>query len=111
MNPLWPEVGRAFGLRGHRVFTAILLPAITSAVVVGLRLGVGRAVTNMIVAEFFTSLTGLGGLIISQGNLFRTSKMFVGIVVVMAIGLLLTLLVGALERRVARWRDTERAAR
>jgi ABC-type nitrate/sulfonate/bicarbonate transport system permease component len=111
VNRLWVEVGRSFGLSERQIFGKIVLPAVASHVVVGLRLGVGRAVTNMIVAEFFTSLTGLGGLIISQGNLFRTSKMFVGIVTLMLIGVTLTALVGEIERRVAVWRETERAAR
>jgi NitT/TauT family transport system permease protein len=111
VNPLQLEVGRAFGLSERQIFAKIVLPAVTSHIVSGLRLGVGRAITNVIVAEFLTLLSGLGGLILAEANVFHTSRMFAGVFVLMVLGVALTSLVGWFEGRVASWRDTERAVR
>jgi NitT/TauT family transport system permease protein len=111
VNGQLTEVGQAFCLSQRQLFVKIFLPAVTSHIAAGLRLGVGRAVTNTIIAEYFFALTGIGGLIITEANMFRTSKMFVGMVVLIVLGVSLTALVSALERKVAGWRETERAAR
>jgi len=65
----------------------------------------------MIVAEFLTVLSGLGGLILAEANVFHTSRMFAGVFVLMTLGVTLTSLIAWLESRVAGWRETERAGR
>jgi NitT/TauT family transport system permease protein len=74
----------------------------------GIRLAVGLGIIGMIVAEFFTAIAGLGGMIVQYGNNFQTARMFVPIIIVGALGIVLTQLVGALERRLAYWRRSER---
>jgi NitT/TauT family transport system permease protein len=70
----------------------------------GLRLGVGRAIIGMVVAEFFTAITGLGALIVKYGNQYDTASMFVPIFVLMLLGILLTSLVRRAEDSFAPWR-------
>ena len=48
-------------------------------------------------------MSGLGAIVIQAGNSFKTADMFVPIIVVMALGIGLTALVGVLERKVAPW--------
>ena len=62
-----------------------------------------RAVVAMVIAEFFTSISGLGAIIITSANNFDTATMFVpvGLLMMMAIGL--NYLIGAIERWVAPW--------
>jgi NitT/TauT family transport system permease protein len=74
----------------------------------GVRLAVGLAIIGMIVAEFFTAINGLGGLIINYANSFATAKLFVPIIVIAIVGVVLTELVMWLERRLSRWRQLER---
>jgi NitT/TauT family transport system permease protein len=69
----------------------------------GLRLAVGRAVVAMIVAEFFTSIGGLGGIIINSANNFDTATMFVPVIVIVLLAIGLTWVIGIVERRVAPW--------
>ena len=69
----------------------------------GIRLAVGRAVVAMIIAEFFTAISGLGAIIINSANNFDTARMFVPVVVLMVLATLLNALIGAIERRVAPW--------
>jgi NitT/TauT family transport system permease protein len=62
----------------------------------------------MVVAEFFTALTGLGALIVKYGNQFDTASMFVPILVLMLLGILLTAGIRRMEARIAPWKETER---
>ena len=39
----------------------------------GIRLAVGRAVVGMVIAEFFTAISGLGAIIINSANNFDTA--------------------------------------
>ena len=66
------------------------------------------AIIGMIVAEFFTAINGLGGLIVAYSNTFATAKLFVPIIVLGLFGVGLTELVARLERRLSRWRISER---
>jgi NitT/TauT family transport system permease protein len=75
----------------------------------GIRLGVGRAVVGMVVAEMFTAVAGLGGAIIRYSNNFSTDRLFVIIVILSALGVGLTESLKLLEKRLARWKVSERA--
>lgn len=99
------EVARAFVASERAIFTKIIIPSTVPYIVAGLRLGIGRAVVGMVVAEFFTAMSGLGYMIIQYGNLFRTDAMFVPIIILMVLGVGLTSLLKLLERKVAPWRE------
>jgi ABC-type nitrate/sulfonate/bicarbonate transport system permease component len=57
----------------------------------------------MVIAEFFTSISGLGAIIINSANNFDTATMFVPIIVLMVLAVGLNALIGFVERRVAPW--------
>ena len=97
------EVARAFNTSERRLWTDVIIPSATPYVLAGVRLGIGRGLIGMVVAEFFVGLVGLGYLIISYENVFRVDRMFVPVIVVAAMGILLMGLVQWLEGRVAPW--------
>ena len=99
------EVGKAFVAPGRAILARIVLPAVLPYIMAGIRLAIGKAVIAMIVAEFLTSISGLGGLIYSSAQSFQTAEMFVPIIVVMVFAVALTSFVGWLERRIAPWQD------
>jgi ABC-type nitrate/sulfonate/bicarbonate transport system permease component len=103
------DVVRAFGATDGQVMTKVVLPAAVPFIMAGMRLAVGRAVIGIVVAEFFTAVSGLGGLIIIFSNSFATAKLFVPVITLVALGLLLTAAARALEARFATWKETERA--
>jgi NitT/TauT family transport system permease protein len=72
--------------------------------VAGLRVGLGRALVGVVVAEMFTALSGLGYLIVLYGNTFRMAELFVPILVLAALSIALTRAIHRLERRLAPWR-------
>jgi len=103
------DVVRAFGASERQVMTKVVLPAAVPFIMAGLRLAVGRAVIGIVVAEFFTAVSGLGGLIIVFSNSFATAKLFVPVITLVVLGLVLTAAARALEARFATWKETERA--
>jgi NitT/TauT family transport system permease protein len=105
------DVAVAFAASERQIFGKIILPAALPYIMTGIRIGIGRAIIGMVVAEFFTALTGLGALITKYGNIFKTDKMLVPVLVLMLMGIALTALAGYAERRIAPWKETERATR
>ena len=103
------EIGAAFGANERQIFWKVVLPAALPFIMTGLRLAVGRAILAMIVAEFFTSIVGLGGMIVKYGNFFETAKMFVPIIVVSLLGVGFVEVTKYIERKLAPWKETERA--
>lgn len=101
------DVGSAFAANERQVFLKIILPAVVPYVMTGLRLGVGRAIIGMVAAEFFTAITGLGGVIVKYGNQYDTASMFVPILILMLLGMTLTSLVRRLEAVFRPWRQND----
>jgi ABC-type nitrate/sulfonate/bicarbonate transport system permease component len=101
------DVGSAFAANEHEIFRKIILPAALPYMMTGLRLGIGRAIIGMVVAEFFTAISGLGALIVKYGNQYDTASMFVPILLLMVLGILLTSAVRYAESTIAPWRHTE----
>ena len=103
------EVALAEGANERQIFGKIIVPAALPFIMTGIRLAMGRAVVAMVVAEMFTSATGLGGSIVRYGAAFATDKFFVIIIALALLGVGLTELVRGLERRLTPWKQTERA--
>jgi ABC-type nitrate/sulfonate/bicarbonate transport system permease component len=102
------EIGRAYGATELQIFAKIILPASVPYIMAGIRLAVGMAIIGIIVAEFFTAITGLGGEIVLYANNFATAKLFVPIIVIGALGIGLSELVAHVERKLSGWRLSER---
>lgn len=98
------EVTRSFCSPERRVWRDLLIPASLPYVFTGVKLAIGRGLVGVIVAEFFTAISGLGNLIVTNANTFQTARMFVPIVVLSLIGVILTGLLGLLERQLTPWR-------
>lgn len=97
------EVGKSFVAPDIVILRRIILPATLPYIMAGIRLAVGRAVVAMVIAEFFTTISGLGAVIINSANNFDTATMFVPIIVLMVMAIGLNSLIGFVERKVAPW--------
>lgn len=97
------EVAHAFRSNERQLWGDVILPAALPYIAAGVRLALGRALVGMVVAEFFTSITGIGYLIVRYSNSFQPDYLLVPIVVVMALGILLSAITRAVEGRVAPW--------
>ncbi len=97
------EVGQSFCASQTQLFREIILPAALPYVAAGLRIGFGRAIVGVIVAEFFLEIVGLGGLIVTYGDTFSTDKMIAVILVVSLVGVALTRLIQYVEEKAIWW--------
>ena len=103
VDPRLLEVGRAFRCSERQLWSNIVLPAALPFIVTGLRLAVGRGLIGMVLADLYTAISGIGYLIVRSASTYRVDKMFVPIVVLGLLGITLTALLRAAERRVAPW--------
>lgn len=97
------EVGKSFVAPDIVILRRIILPATLPYIMAGVRLAVGRAVVGMVIAEFFTTISGLGAVIINSANNFDTATMFVPIIILMVMAIGLNWLIGWIEHKVAPW--------
>jgi len=103
------EVGRAYLAPPRQILFKIVFPAALPFIMAGVRIAIGRGLVGMIVAELFTAITGLGAMLSLYGNIFETAKMFVVIIILALLGIGLIHASQALERKLATWKETERA--
>jgi ABC-type nitrate/sulfonate/bicarbonate transport system permease component len=103
------EVARAYLAPPPQILFKVICPAALPFIMAGVRIAIGRALVGMIIAELFTAITGLGAMLSLYGNIFETAKMFVVIVVLAVLGVGLIRATQWLERRLATWKETERA--
>src|SRR5713101_3881805 len=101
------EAARSFGARPRQIFRYIMLPAALPYIVTGLRLGGANAMVGTVIAELYTALSGLGYLIAQFGGTFQTAKYFSPVLVLAAIGMLISQSLKIVERRLARWKNTQ----
>lgn len=98
------EVATTFGAKEREIFTKIVVPATVPFIAAGFKLAIGRAIVITVGMEMLTSINGLGGMMASYGNQFRTDYYFAPLMVVIAISLLAFALGDWVERRFSRWR-------
>jgi NitT/TauT family transport system permease protein len=98
------DVGNAFAASERQIFSKIILPGALPYIMTGVRLGIGRSIIGMVVAEFYTAVGGLGALIMKYGNQYDTSAMFVPILTLSLLGVLVTNLVRRAEVYFEPWK-------
>lgn len=98
------EMARSAGARDVQIFRKIMLPGALPYITAGLRVGASLALINTVVAELYTAVKGLGGLLSVYGNSFRMAPYFVVVCVLAVIGMLIMQSLKLVERRMERWR-------
>lgn len=102
------EVARSFRASEWRMWQDVLLPFALPYIAAGIRLAIGRGLVGMVIAEFYTTISGLGFMITRYANLFEMDKTFVPVVMLMILGVSLTTGLKWVERRIAPWSHANR---
>ena len=63
---------------------------------------------RVVIAEFYTTISGLGFMITRYANVFEMDKTFVPVIVLMVLGVTLTSGLKRFERRIAPWSHANR---
>jgi NitT/TauT family transport system permease protein len=103
------RVARSFGASETLIFRRIVLPGAVPFILTGLRLGVGHALTGVVVAELVAARHGVGKLISDYGVTFQMPKMFAAVIFIAGTGVLLTWLLQRIENRFQSWRPQIRS--
>jgi NitT/TauT family transport system permease protein len=102
------EVAQSFRSSEWRTWQDVLLPFAVPYILAGVRLAIGRGLIGMIIAEFYTTISGLGFMITKYANVFAMDKTFVPVIVLMVLGVSLTTLLKWFGRRIAPWSHANR---
>jgi ABC-type nitrate/sulfonate/bicarbonate transport system permease component len=109
-DPRLVKVATSFGADDWHLFRTIILPGALPFLLAGLRLAVGRGMIGVVVGEIYGSASGIGAMISQAGSRFQTDKVFVGVLTIVAAGVLLVELVQRLERGLDAWRPQAESA-
>jgi NitT/TauT family transport system permease protein len=82
----------------------VLFPASVPYLVAGVRIAVGRAIIGVIVAELYTSVTGLGARMTYYSNFFQVANYFAALLMFVVFSVVTTEAVRIIEHRFSRWR-------
>jgi ABC-type nitrate/sulfonate/bicarbonate transport system permease component len=105
------ETAMSYRANQFQVMYKVLLPASLPSIMVGLRLGLSRAIEGVIIAEMFFAAVGLGGLIDYSADHLQSATSDALILFLAAISLILTAILGIVDRKMVAWKRSEAMAR
>jgi NitT/TauT family transport system permease protein len=97
------EMLRSFGASKRQIFFKVSLPSAVPFILAGLKLGIGRGLIGVVVAELFGSRAGLGRLISASADSFNMPELFAGVVVLAVAGIVMTAGFTWLEGKLVPW--------
>lgn len=97
------EMLRSFGASERQIFFKVSLPSALPFILAGLKLGIGRGLIGVVVAELFGSRAGLGRLISQAADAFNMPELFAGVIVLAVAGIAMTAGFTWIERRLVPW--------
>ena len=106
LDPVWLELAKSLRLTDWQTTYKIRLPGALPFIITGMRLGVGRALLGVIVAELMAANAGLGYLLRDSSETWDSPKLFVTVILLAVMGLLSFNMIKRLEQRMAPWRQS-----
>jgi NitT/TauT family transport system permease protein len=103
VEPNLIEMSTSYGASERQIWRKVLLPGSLPAVMTGVRLGLGRAVTGMVVVELLFVAVGIGNLITGYRGSFDPHLLYGVVILVVIEALILISFVRWVERRIAPW--------
>ncbi|MCA1647863.1 MAG: ABC transporter permease [Chloroflexi bacterium] len=104
LDPALIKAARSFGAGDAQLFRTVVLPGSVPFILTGLRLGLGHALTGVVVGELVAAQAGVGLMMATAGATFQTSKVFVGLVIVASTGVMMTYVLSRIEQRFQSWK-------
>ncbi|WP_257350533.1 ABC transporter permease [Pseudalkalibacillus decolorationis] len=98
------KAARTFTANELQIFKMIALPSTVPFLLTGIRLGIGQGLIAVVVGELFASSAGIGFQLTNDGQNLQTDRMFVGVFVITLTGVILTTLLGIVEKHFSSWK-------
>lgn len=96
------EMSRSFEATPLQVWRSVILPAAAAPLFTGVRIGLSRSISGMVIIELTLIPAGLGGLILNYSSQFSAANLYAITLAVVFEGLLLVGIATYIERRVIR---------
>jgi NitT/TauT family transport system permease protein len=100
------KVARIMGSGRLQIFRYVIVPSVFSWVFAALRVSVAFALVGAVVGEFVGSTRGLGYQMEAARGILNSDRVYALLVILMAIGVMLTEASKVVERRLLRWRPS-----
>jgi NitT/TauT family transport system permease protein len=97
------EMATSYGASERQIWRKVLLPGALPAVMTGVRLGLGRGITGMVVVELLFVAVGIGNLILEFRGQFEPGLLYGVVILVVVEALVLITIVRNIEQRLAPW--------
>jgi ABC-type nitrate/sulfonate/bicarbonate transport system permease component len=107
-DPVMIDTARTFGYGSAAILWKIVFPAALPFIFAAMRVALGLGMVLAVLSEMVAGSGGIGFLILDMQRSFRVRQMYAWLVILAVVGLALTALLGAVERRVLHWGLTER---
>ena len=98
------RMAQSFGLSWRSIVRKIVLPGAMPGILSGLRVSLAIAIILLVAAEMLGAEHGVGAYILEAGSLYDLERLFAGVVILSVLGVIVSTLIGVLERRLLRWR-------
>ncbi len=99
------NAARVLGAKDGTIFAKVVIPASTPFILVGMRVGLGSAWATVIAAELIAAQVGLGYRMQQAQIYYQLPVIFVGIVIIGAIGLLMDRGLLWVENKLTSWQE------
>jgi NitT/TauT family transport system permease protein len=103
------DMARVYHASELSVVRNVAVPNAVPYIFAGLRIALAKALIGVIIAEMDVSLKGLGGLIQNSGDAFQTAPLLAAIICSSVVGVIGTIILEVLRRRIAPWAVTSDA--
>ncbi|MEP4197037.1 MAG: ABC transporter permease [Aliishimia sp.] len=98
------RMGQSFGLSWWSIVRKIVLPGAMPGILSGLRISLAIAIILLVAAEMLGAEYGIGAYILEAGSLYDLERLFAGVVILSLLGVLVSAVIGMIERRLLGWR-------
>lgn len=93
---------RSYSASSLQIFRTLALPSAVPYTLAGMRIGIGHAIAATYVAELGASAnSGVGHMMVVAGDALNTAQVFVGFIIFGVAGIVVTLLIGLLQKRLS----------
>lgn len=107
VSPDLKEMARSFGASRGQMLRRVILPGSVPAIMAGIRLGLGRAIIGMIIAELSLIGAGIGSLILEFQVRFQPAYVLAIVLIAVVEGVILMEIARRVEGWFAKWKGAE----
>ncbi|MFT5894059.1 MAG: NitT/TauT family transport system permease protein [bacterium] len=98
------RMGQSYSMSWLSIVRKIVLPGAMPGILSGLRISLAIAIILLVAAEMLGAEYGIGAYILQAGSLYDLERLFVGVAILSVMGVLVSGVIGLLERTLLKWR-------